>query len=56
MNQYNEQGKKHGYWEEYWYNGNLIRKGHYLNGQKYGYWERYHDNGKPKEKYYYARM
>jgi hypothetical protein len=32
MNQYNEQGKQHGYWEKYYDNGQLWYKGHDLNG------------------------
>ncbi|CAB4142315.1 MORN variant [uncultured Caudovirales phage] len=56
MRPYNEQGKKHGYWERYWSNGNLWEKGHYLNGEKHGYWESYHSNGELRKKEYYARM
>ena len=56
MNQRNEQGQQHGYWEEYRYNGNLHYKGHYLNGKKHGYWERYYSNGQLRYKVFYARM
>ena len=46
MNKYNENNKKHGYWEEYWENGKLWDKGNYLNGKRHGYWEQYYPNGK----------
>ena len=32
MNEYNEEGKPHGYWEEYWYTGKLSHKGNFNNG------------------------
>lgn len=44
-NQYNEKGQKHGYWEVYHENGNLLSKGNYINGEKHGYWEVYWFNG-----------
>ena len=46
INQYNTNGKKHGYWEEYYSNGNLHYKGNYTNGKIHGYWEQYYYNGK----------
>ena len=42
---YNDNGKRHGYWEYYHYNGNLVFKGNFVNGNKHGYWEEYHSNG-----------
>ena len=45
INQYTEDGKKIGYWEEYYSNGNLDSKGSYINGLEEGYWEFYHLNG-----------
>ena len=45
-NQYNENGLRHGYWEQYYYNGRLWFKGNYVNGLQHDYWETYHDNGK----------
>ena len=39
INQYNEDGKKQGYWEEY-VNG-ALEKGNYENGKKNGTWEEY---------------
>ena len=44
-NQYNENGQRHGYWEDYWYQGQLWFKGYYVNGKLDGYWEEYHHNG-----------
>ncbi len=45
LNQRNKEGIKHGYWEEYYYNGNLFYKGNYHNGRQIGYWTLYHANG-----------
>ena len=36
---YNENGKPHGYWEDYYDNGNLFYKGNYVDGKPHGYWE-----------------
>ena len=41
----NEKGEKHGYWETYYFNGNLWYKGHYKNGIREGYWKWYYSNG-----------
>lgn len=38
-------GKKEGYWETYYSNGNLNMKGHYKNGKKEGYSEFFWKNG-----------
>jgi uncharacterized protein len=45
VNQYDIEGNKTGYWEEYYNNGNLHTKGNYVNGNVDGYWEYYHRNG-----------
>ena len=45
MNQYNENGQKHGYWEERWPDGSLIGNGVYIDGKRDGYWEAYYPNG-----------
>jgi antitoxin component YwqK of YwqJK toxin-antitoxin module len=37
-------GKREGYWESYYSNGNLWYKGHYNNDLKEGYWECYLNN------------
>ena len=39
-------GKKEGYWETYWENGQLFIKGSFKNGKKEGSWELYWDNGR----------
>ena len=41
----NEKGERHGYWEEYYSNGQLWCKGNYVNGKQHGYWEDYYENG-----------
>jgi uncharacterized protein len=46
INQYDIEGNKTGYWEEYYSDGNLYFKGSYKNGLRDGYWEYYYDNGK----------
>ena len=45
MNQVNENGKAVGYWEFYFFDGQLYCKGYYDNGKPVGYWEEYHFNG-----------
>ncbi len=49
----NDKGEAHGYWEEYFSNGQLSYKGNYVNGNRHGYWERYWDNGQLDSKIYY---
>jgi antitoxin component YwqK of YwqJK toxin-antitoxin module len=46
MNEYNEQGQKHGPWKGYWSNGKLCYKANYLNDVLHGPWEGYGANGK----------
>ena len=50
---YNEKGKAHGYWVDYYDNGQLWSKGNYVNGKPHGYWEWYYSNGQLKSKTYY---
>jgi antitoxin component YwqK of YwqJK toxin-antitoxin module len=45
MNQFNDKGQKHGYWEDYWSNGSLFYKGNFINGERSGHWELYNENG-----------
>ena len=46
MNQFNDNGLAHGYWEEWRPNGTLWYKGDFNNGLREGYWQRnwYNDN------------
>ena len=46
MNGFNENGEKHGPWEEYWENGKSYWKGNYVNGKKHGLCEHYGIYGK----------
>ena len=55
MNEYNEQGEKHGPWERYYTNGNSRVKANYVNGQPHGLCEYYYLNGKLAEIEYYIR-
>ena len=41
----NDKGERHGYWELYYSNGQLMYKGNYVDGKQHGYWEYYHSNG-----------
>ena len=40
-----KKGRKQGYWEIYWDNGQLHSKGLYENDIQNGVWEYYYDNG-----------
>ena len=46
INQYDMEGIKQGYWEEYYYNDQLWYKGSYVNGDMDGMWSEYRDDGK----------
>jgi antitoxin component YwqK of YwqJK toxin-antitoxin module len=50
INLYNAKGEKHGYWEDYYSNGNLYYKGTYVDGYRHGYWEYYWGNGNLSDK------
>jgi len=45
INSINIEDEKDGVWEEYYKNGQLSRKGDYINGKKDGPWDEYHENG-----------
>ena len=49
----NENGQPHGYWESYYYNGQLHYKGNFVNGKQHGYWEYYYENGNLNQIRYY---
>jgi antitoxin component YwqK of YwqJK toxin-antitoxin module len=53
INQYNSQGQRHGYWEEYFNNGLLYTKGNYQNGQQHGYCKYYNSYGRLTYKTFY---
>jgi antitoxin component YwqK of YwqJK toxin-antitoxin module/CHAT domain-containing protein len=42
---YDSSGKKTGYWEFYYENGNKKSEGEFKNGSNHGNWKFYHDNG-----------
>lgn len=44
------EGKKNGYWEEYYYDGELKNKGKYINDKLEGIWKQYYYNGVLKNK------
>lgn len=44
-NKLDKNGERHGYWEQYFQNRQLMFKGNYLNGKKNGKWESYYLNG-----------
>jgi len=41
INQLNKDGKRYGYWERYFADGELIYKGNYEDGKRTEYWEYY---------------
>jgi antitoxin component YwqK of YwqJK toxin-antitoxin module len=43
---FDDNNQKTGYWEEYYYDGNIESKGNFLNGIKHGFWEEFFSNGK----------
>ena len=43
--EFDDNNKRTGYWEYYFDNGKVKRKGNYLNGKKDGNWEHYYENG-----------
>ena len=45
INQYDSEGNKQGYWENYNTNGKIESKGNYINNIRDGYWEYYYPNG-----------
>lgn len=55
INQVNSDGIKHGYWESYYFNGQLMYKGNWNNGNRHGYWEDYHFNGQLAYKGYFIK-
>ena len=51
INQYDMDGRKQGYWEDYYVGSDdIFSKGNYKNGDRDGYWEWYYDNGKLNSK------
>jgi hypothetical protein len=56
MNEFNENGKRHGFWEHYWYpktKFSLIFRGHYDNGEMINFWETFNGLGELIEKEFY---
>ena len=51
----NEEGEYHGPYEDYWHNGNLWEKAHYVNGEAFGYSEINNKEGTEKIIYYFCR-
>jgi len=49
-NKVDRDGKKQGYWEYYYPNGQLHIKGSYVSGEKEGIWEYYNEDGSLKSK------
>jgi hypothetical protein len=50
INQYDHEGRKQGYWEEYYDNGILESKGSYKNDIRDGIWEYYRGDGQLESK------
>jgi len=45
MNQRNDKGQKHGFWEWYYHDSKLSCRGTYVNDKSHGYWEDYYPDG-----------
>jgi antitoxin component YwqK of YwqJK toxin-antitoxin module len=45
MNELNNNGESHGYWEQHRTNGSLWYRGNYSNGKRHGYFVEYWFNG-----------
>lgn len=54
IEQYNENGQRHGYWEMYFNNGRPYYKGFYHNDEPVGYWEFYQKHNDNVIYIYYA--
>jgi len=51
---FNDKNQAHGYWEDYWGNGQLYSRCVYINGNKNGFEQQYWgDDGKLSHKNYY---
>jgi len=53
MNQRDDEGNPHGYWEQYYPDGNPCYKGKYINGIENGYWIYFNFLGNLVEKEFY---
>jgi hypothetical protein len=57
MNQYNNKGNHHGYWEHYWigdFNQQFVAyKGYYNNGEMINLWETFNQNRELTNKEFY---
>lgn len=51
----NESGNSHGNWMQYWGNGNIGYKAHFINGEKIGLETEFNELGKPIIKKYYIK-
>jgi antitoxin component YwqK of YwqJK toxin-antitoxin module len=45
LNQHDAKGRRHGVWEDYWSDGTLGWRRHYLHGKRHGLWEDYRSDG-----------
>ncbi len=50
----NEKGQYHGLCEDYWLNGNPMKRTHYINGEPFGLRKIYSYDGKEKIIYYFC--
>ena len=47
VNPVDENGKRHGLWEECYITGKLYSRGSYYHGRPHGPWEFFYSNGEP---------
>jgi len=50
---FNDKGQRHGYWELYYYNGQLYSKCVFINGKRNRFNESYWHDGKIRSKTYH---
>ena len=48
-------GKREGFWETYWWNGQLSYRGTYRNGKRDGFWTQYDPEGRVQLKHNYKQ-
>jgi hypothetical protein len=53
MNEFNDKGNAHGYWETYWNNDKSHWEGNFNNGIECGYWTWYKPDGEIFQKEFY---
>jgi antitoxin component YwqK of YwqJK toxin-antitoxin module len=56
INQRDSEGRKHGVWEDYYINGRILVREHYMHGKAHRLREWYHTDGTPYFKKYFLTI